>query len=179
LIPKIIFAAQSGTGKTTLLARLITYLSTLHVSTGYIKHHHGAIKSGKDSHIIKEAGSSRSILIADNTLLIEDPVPIMSQNSPEFLEFIVETYFKSMDLILIEGFKNNLTLPKVLIFRDGSGDKKWFFKQKNDKNIIAAVSDTLFSNTSPYPVFKFEDLKKLAEFICGYFKILPDDKEKT
>jgi len=177
LIPKIIFAAQSGTGKTTLITELIPYFNALHVPTGYIKHHHGSFESRKDSHIVREAGCNRSLLIANNVFIIEDPALVMSQNSPEFIDVIEKTYFKSVRLILIEGFKNNLILPKILIYRDGLGNEDWIFKQKNDKNIIAAVSDTLFSSTLPYPLFTFNELKPLAKFICLHFKLLTDTEK--
>ena len=177
MIPKIIFAAQSGTGKTTLIRELIPYFNTLHVSTGYIKHHHGRFESRKDSHIVSEAGCNRSLLLADNVLIIEDPAPVVSQNSPELIDVIEEIYFKSVRLILIEGFKNNLTLPKILIYRDGLGNKDWIFKQKDDENIIAAVSDTLFSRTLPYPLFTFNDLKPLVKFICVHFKLLTNTEK--
>ena len=172
----LLFAAQSGTGKTFLIERLVSHFSSRKILTGYIKHHHGAIINKKDSHLLKEAGVQRSLLIAQNTILIEDVPPSVPHSSSEFLDTIVGRYFNHVQLVLIEGFKNNLIYPKILISRDIPENQHWFLKHMDDKNIIAAVSEAKFFTFPPYPVFPFEDLNMLAGFICDYFNLYPVKK---
>ena len=64
--PVIGFAAYSGTGKTTLLTRLLPLLSGQGLRVGMIKHSHHDFeidKPGKDSYRLREAGAQQ-VLIA-------------------------------------------------------------------------------------------------------------------
>ena len=63
--PVIGFVAASGTGKTTLLSRLIPVLSERGLRCAVIKHSHHDFeidRPGKDSHRLREAGAGQVLL---------------------------------------------------------------------------------------------------------------------
>ena len=60
-LPLIGFAAWSGTGKTTLLSRLIPFLKAKGLRIGLIKHAHHTFDidyPGKDSYELRKAGAT-------------------------------------------------------------------------------------------------------------------------
>ena len=64
-LPVLGFVAFSGTGKTTLLSKLIPALRERGVRCAVIKHSHHDFeidKPGKDSHRLREAGADQVIL---------------------------------------------------------------------------------------------------------------------
>jgi molybdopterin-guanine dinucleotide biosynthesis protein B len=66
--PLLGFAAASGTGKTTLLTKLIPLLKKSGLRIGVIKHSHHNFeidKPGKDSYQLRKAGASPIMLISN------------------------------------------------------------------------------------------------------------------
>ena len=65
MIPLLAFAAWSGTGKTTLLKKLIPALCARGIRPGLIKHTHHDMdvdKPGKDSYELRKAGAAQTIV---------------------------------------------------------------------------------------------------------------------
>ena len=63
MIPLLAFAAWSGTGKTTLLKKLIPALCARGIRPGLIKHTHHDMdvdKPGKDSYELRKAGAAQT-----------------------------------------------------------------------------------------------------------------------
>ena len=68
MIPLLAIAAWSGTGKTTLLKRLIPELCALGLRPGLIKHTHHDMdvdKPGKDSYELRKAGAAQTIVASE------------------------------------------------------------------------------------------------------------------
>ena len=133
------FAAYSGTGKTSLLTQLIPLLINQGVRIAVIKHSHHDFEidqPGKDSYELHHAGSSqtlltskfRSVLIAENKPKIE---PVLSQE-------IQKLDLSTIDLVLVEGFRNEKSLTRIELHRPSLG-KPYLYP--GDDNIIALASD--------------------------------------
>jgi len=63
--PILGFAAYSGTGKTSLLEKLIPELSKLKIRTAVIKHSHHDFEidyEGKDSYRLRKAGANQLLI---------------------------------------------------------------------------------------------------------------------
>ena len=78
MIPLLAIAAWSGTGKTTLLKRLIPELCALGLRPGLIKHTHHDMdvdKPGKDSYELRKAGAAQTIVASEQrwALMTETP----------------------------------------------------------------------------------------------------------
>ncbi len=70
MIPLLAFAAWSGTGKTTLLKKLIPALCARGIRPGLIKHTHHDMdvdKPGKDSYELRKAGEAQTIVVKWST----------------------------------------------------------------------------------------------------------------
>ncbi|STF42731.1 molybdopterin-guanine dinucleotide biosynthesis protein B [Escherichia coli] len=78
MIPLLAFAAWSGTGKTTLLKKLIPVLCARGIRPGLIKHTHHDMdvdKPGKDSYELRKAGAAQTIVASQQrwALMTETP----------------------------------------------------------------------------------------------------------
>jgi len=103
-IPLIGFVAFSGTGKTTLLVKLIPLFKARGIKLGLIKHAHHSFdidQPGKDSYQLRKAGAS-PVLIASRhrwALMAEIERP---QNEPSLYDLIPHLLLPQdkLDLIL-------------------------------------------------------------------------------
>ena len=98
-LPLLGFAAYSGTGKTTLLCKIIPLLTAKGYRIGIIKHTHHNIdidKPGKDSFELRESGANQIVVASRNrtAIIIEKPD---STNEPELSEALVNLQTSSLD----------------------------------------------------------------------------------
>ena len=136
-IPVLAFAAYSGTGKTTLIERLVVSLKEKGLRVAVIKHDGHRFDmdhEGKDSWRFTQAGADLSIISsAEKTALIE-------QRELSFPQ--VAAMVRNVDLILVEGYKNE-PLTQIGICRKASG--KGFTAELS--RYIAVVTDTDIGDT--------------------------------
>lgn len=93
---------QPGSGKTTLVADLVTHLTGRGHKVGTIKHSshsHELDKPGKDSYIHRTAGASPAAMVTRKMAAVY--LPASKATRPESL---IERYFKDVDILLIEGW---------------------------------------------------------------------------
>ena len=152
-IPVIAFAAWSGTGKTTLIEKLIRELKSRSLRLAVIKHdgHKFEIDhEGKDSWRFTQAGADITMISsAEKTAYIEQ-----GNLSLEQLLGMVH----NVDLILVEGYKNK-DLPQIGIARAETG--KGFTAEP--EHFIALVSDMELE--TDIPCFGLNDINAIADFI--------------
>lgn len=137
-IPILGFAAASGTGKTTLLARLIPLLKQQGLKIGLIKHSHHNFeidKPGKDSFRLRAAGASPVMLVSSHRCAVitefEQPIePRLAEQLPTFANM-------ELDLILVEGFKAE-AFPKIELHRAELNNPLFY---PDDVNIVAVATD--------------------------------------
>ena len=160
MIPLLAIAAWSGTGKTTLLKRLIPELCALGLRPGLIKHTHHDMdvdKPGKDSYELRKAGASEQRW----ALMTETP------EKPELdLTWLVSRMDASrLDLVLVEGFKHE-AVPKILLFRQNSGHR--VEELVIDEHTIAVASDV--SIATSLPLLDLNDVPQIATFIVSWLE---------
>ena len=156
-IPVLAFAAYSGTGKTTLLEKVIRTLKRRGMRVAVIKHdgHDFTIdREGKDSWRFTQAGADISIISsAAKTALVE-------QRPLSFAQAAAMVH--DVDLILVEGYKQE-PLTQIGIFRKASG--KGF--TADISRYAAVVTDADMGDVN-IPRFGFEDIEELTEFIMNH-----------
>jgi len=165
-IPILGFSAFSGTGKTTLLRRLIPLLTAQGITTGVIKHAHHSFDidvPGKDSYEIRQAGAGQ-VLIASSQLMALMEVQDTNQSDPLLADLIPRLNTSNLDLILVEGFKHEL-LPKIELYRPSLAKPLLY---PNDDNIIAIASDTPLVDTPTIPQIDLNDTHSIATFIQNF-----------
>lgn len=164
--PLIGFAAYSGTGKTTLLTKLIPLLKKNKLRVGVIKHSHHAFDidyPGKDSYRIRRAGASPVLLVSRFRRAIisefESPrEPCLHQQL---------TYFdnEDLDIILVEGFKKE-NFPKIELHRP-SLEKPLLFPE--DDSIIAIACDQKPLGSVSIPILDINEPEQICRFILERF----------
>ncbi len=165
-IPILGFAAFSGTGKTTLLVRLIPLLKKQGKRIGLIKHAHHSFdvdQPGKDSHLLRQAGASPVMVVSEKrrAIIYESPQP-EEVHLQEQLKYLA---CHDLDLILVEGFKHE-DFPKIELHRPAL-EYPLLFPQ--DPNIIAVASDQALPCHCPLPLLDLNSPRKIADFILHEF----------
>ncbi len=153
-IPVIGFAGFSGTGKTTLIEKLIPALNARGLAVAVIKHDAHGLKfdhEGKDSRRFSIAGAKYSLVSGPGqaAMFVNG-----EQSVREMIEMIPDA-----DLIIVEGYKHE-NMPKIGLCRKATG--KGFTDEPD--NFCAIVTDTEGLNTE-VPVFGFEETEKLSEWL--------------
>lgn len=165
-IPLLGFVAYSGTGKTTLLEKLIPKLGEHGIRIGLIKHAHHDFDidiPGKDSYRLRKAGAQQ-VLVASNTrqaLIIENQDV---KKEPDLTQCIASLETDKLDLILVEGFKH-VTYPKLEINRSTHVQP---FMYPNDSNIIAVISDVELDLANNVTGIDLNNLEDITDFILSY-----------
>lgn len=160
--PIISVVARSGTGKTTLLIKLIAELKSRGYRVGAIKHdaHKFEIDhEGKDSWRMTQAGADTMVVASTEKIALVKQ--ISPQEAPS-LEEMVAAYCGDLDIILTEGFKYG-ACPKIEVHRQACGHPLICRGDNNDPNLIAVASDTALQ--IDVPVYDLDDVVSLAELL--------------
>ena len=161
--PVLGFAAYSGTGKTTLLEKLIPLLTAQSIRIGVIKHAHHQFdidKEGKDSYRLRHAGAGQMLIASKNrwALITETP----EQDDVPDLQYLIDQLDQSkLDLILVEGFKH-VAFDKIELHRRETN--KPFIYPKDD-SIIAIATDTPDACMTNLPLLDINRPESVVNFI--------------
>ena len=165
--PILGFAAYSGTGKTTLLTKIIPLLKDRNIRLGIIKHAHHEFdidQPGKDSYKLRKAGAERMLIASSKrwALMVENEA---NDPEPSLQALIDELNAKSLDLILVEGFKHE-NYPKIELHRS---DLNKEFMHPNDSSILAVATDTDQGDNIPIRQLDINSPSQIVTFICDNF----------
>jgi len=162
-IPIFSIVAYSGTGKTTLLVKLIKVLKHRGIRLAVIKHdaHEFEIdREGKDSWQFTQAGADVTAVISTTKAAVIESRPV---DIDDLLRKITD-----VDIILTEGYKTG-PWPKIAVSRLGSD------LPIPAEDCLAIVTDTPDSSGN-VPAFGLEDTADLADFIIGQTKLTNNSK---
>lgn len=164
MTPVLAISAWSGTGKTTLLKKLIPALCDKGIRPGLIKHTHHNMdvdKPGKDSYELRKAGAAQTMVASSQRWALMTETP---DEAPLDLAYLVSRMDHSLlDLLLVEGFKHE-AVPKILLFRRDAGHD--IAELTLDEHVIAVASD--IGLDLPVPVLDLNDVDGIAEFIVTW-----------
>jgi len=155
------FLATSGTGKTTLLERLIPELTSRGLAVGLVKHcsrEFDIDHPGKDTYRLKRAGACRVAI--SNARLLGLVSDLSAPLSPEEL---ARTHFADCDVVLVEGHRG-AGIPKIIVERQGA--PKGLIDAANLSGVVAEVNDLAEPRIMGVRHFGLEDIPALADFIC-------------
>ena len=164
-LPLLGIAAWSGTGKTTLLERLLPALRRRGLRVAVIKHaHHGfdVDQPGKDSHRLRQAGASPMVVAsrARVALMMETP----GRDEADLAELIDMVRPRRPDLVLVEGFKA-WPLPKLELYRPEVGKS---LRAVEDRWVRAVASDAALALPEGVESLDLNDLKALTDWIAAW-----------
>ena len=165
-IPVLGFAAYSGTGKTTLLEKILPLLTARDIRTGVIKHAHHTFEidhEGKDSYRLRKAGAQQMLIGSSRrwALMVET-----TQKPKDTLhELIRYLDHDHLDLILVEGFKPE-RIPKIELVRPQLRHPLFY---PEDRSIIAVATDAELPVKTSLPVLHLNDAGEITAFIMQHF----------
>jgi molybdopterin-guanine dinucleotide biosynthesis protein MobB len=161
-VPVVSVVAKSGTGKTTLLEKMISLLKTKGYRVGVVKHdaHRFDIdKEGKDSWRLTQAGADTMVISSPAKLAMVKQHEADKEPGPKE---ILGEYFKDVDIILTEGFKKN-SFPKIEVHRKERSSTLLCRGESHDTNLMAVASDEELD--IDVPVFDINDAAGICNFI--------------
>jgi molybdopterin-guanine dinucleotide biosynthesis adapter protein len=151
---------HSGSGKTTMLERLIPHLVSLGRPVSLIKHaHHGfdIDRPGKDSFRHRHAGCTEVLLASDARWALMHE--LRDEREPRLEDLLA--HLAPCDLVLIEGFKS-MAVPKIEVWRPSLGRAPLY---PHDRRIVAVASDERFA--APIPVVGLGDTEAIARVVLN------------
>lgn len=168
--PLLGFAAYSGTGKTTLLVKLIPELKKRGLRIAVIKHAHHNFdvdKPGKDSYELRKAGAAPMLISSSRrtVIMIDNEV----EKEPELENLLEHISPESVDMVLVEGFKQ-WPFVKIELHREATGKPLMY---NDDKNIIAIAHDRGDKNAltdTDLPQLDLNNVEEIADFVLQFQK---------
>lgn len=136
MTPTILVVGASGSGKTTIIERLVPALSARGLVVGTIKHASRGFdvdRPDKDSARHFRAGAAATLLVGP------DEQVLFRRGQPRDLRDLVAASFGNCDLVLAEGFSWERE-PKVLVHRAGQGVKDL---PPSEETIVAMTDEPL------------------------------------
>lgn len=161
MIPIVAISAWSGTGKTTLLKKLIPALCNAGLRPGLIKHTHHNMDidiPGKDSYELRKAGATQTIVASSQRWALITETPDKEQLDLAWLVSRMDT--SKLDLVLVEGFKHE-PIAKIALFRQNCGYS--IDDLSLDDNVIAIASDVVMETS--LPLLDLNNIPQIVAFI--------------
>ncbi|MFO7770635.1 MAG: molybdopterin-guanine dinucleotide biosynthesis protein B [Roseovarius gahaiensis] len=147
-------------GKTGLMERLVTEITSRGISVSTVKHAHHTFDvdhPGKDSHRHRVAGATEVLLASRNRFALMHE--LRNEDEPSLSELLQK--LAPVDLVLIEGYKRD-SHPKVEAHRTVTGNP---LIAPDDPTVRAVASDTPLNLDRP--VFDLDDTTVIADFILS------------
>lgn len=151
----ICFVGKSGTGKTTLIVKVIENLSNKGYKIGTIKHHNHTThfdQEDKDTYKHYMAGAQKVIISSPAGYGV-----FVKVEEELTLEQIMQLH-KDMDLVIVEGFKREGVNKIEIVRKERSYDRIC-----SDEEVIAVVSNIEIDTQKP--CFGIEDIGNICNFI--------------
>lgn len=168
--PLLGFAAYSGTGKTTLLRKLIPELKQRGLRVAVIKHAHHQFdvdQPGKDSYELRKAGAAPMMISSSRRTVIM--IDHEQEQEPDLQQLLAQMPAENVDMVLVEGFKQ-WPFAKIELHRDETG-KPLIFPE--DSNIIAIAHDNSTKSAitqSTLPKLNINNVAAIADFVVDYYQ---------
>jgi len=167
-VPLVGFAAFSGTGKTTLLLKLLPLLKGAGLRIAVVKHAHHAFEMdqpGKDSYRLRTAGADEMLVAGRCRIGWIRECPD-HQQEPGLTEVLSVLEPERLDLVLVEGFKGE-RFPKIELHRPAMGRPLFF---PTDPSIVAIATDEgeLAFDPGGLPHLSINDPAGIAEFVLQF-----------
>ena len=147
-------------GKTGLMERLVTEITSRGISVSTIKHAHHSFDvdhEGKDSFRHRQAGATEVLLASRNRFALMHE--LRQEQEPSLDDLLPR--LSPVDLVLIEGYKRDQH-PKIEAHRAETGNP---LIAPDDPTIRAVARDT--PRALDRPVFDLDDTTAIADFVLA------------
>lgn len=157
--PKV-FAVSGikNSGKTTLVSKLVTALTSMGYKVGVIKHDGHEFKAdheGTDSYKHKAAGAQNVIVYSKTKLMM-----VQDLEAPDINEII--KLQQHMDIIILEGMKYS-SFPKIEVVRKAISQQIVC-----DPSTLLAVATDVPIEVKGVPIIPLDDFEKILDVVLNY-----------
>lgn len=152
----------SGSGKTSLVTRLIPVLIARGLEVSTLKHAHHDFdvdQPGKDSHSHRQAGAAEVMISSGRRWALMHEL----RDEEEFPLPALVARMTPVDLLLIEGFKSEAH-DKIEVFRPSAGRDPLY---PGDPHIVAVASDAPLDGLDR-PRLDLNDTEAIAAFVVAH-----------
>ena len=163
--PVVGFLARTGTGKTTLLKKLLALFSQQGLRVGVVKHaqrHFDIDQPGKDSFELRQAGAKQMLIGS------EDHWALMVEAEPDqtltLQDHIGHLCHENLDLVLVEGFAID-GVKKIELIRPKLGNQPFFL---HDNEVVAIATDGALDLSTELPLLDLNNPEIIAAFITEH-----------
>ncbi|MFT5258608.1 MAG: molybdopterin-guanine dinucleotide biosynthesis protein MobB [Saprospiraceae bacterium] len=166
-IPVLGLCAFSGTGKTTLLAKVLPLLNERGLRVGVVKHAHHQFEidhEGRDSYLLRKAGASQIAIASQTRRAYIEELP-SEEKQPELSDALALLKPGNIDLVISEGFKL-APIPKIELHRAGQGNP---LMCEQDLHIFAIAVDEKLPLSRNIPQLDLNDVESFTQFIVDWF----------
>lgn len=172
-LPILGFAAFSGTGKTTLLVKLLAVLRARGYRVGVVKHAHHSFeidKPGKDSYELRKAGAVQTLVGSRRRWALVAETE--DEREPRLDDLLRHLDQDVLDFILVEGFKAE-RFPKIELHRPNLGRP---LLHPDDDSIVAIACDAFLPVKTSLPLLDLNQPESIADFVVEF--LVGPDKAK-
>lgn len=167
LVPVLGFVASSGTGKTTLLRKVLPILCEAGLAVGMVKHAHHEFEidyPGKDSFELRKAGAAQMLITSKQRWALM--VDHVYELEPPLNDVLLRLDQSSLDLIIVEGFKHE-RFSKIEVHRGGRDTPRVL---PHDDGIVAFASDAKPHELPPMqvPILDLNKPSQIADFVMEF-----------
>ena len=155
-------AGWSGSGKTSLMVRLLPELVGRGLSVSTMKHAHHAFdvdQPGKDSFEHRQAGATEVLVTSERRWALMREL----RGAPEAPMEELVARMTPVDLLLVEGFKHHAH-DKLEVFRRDVGKPLLCV---SDSRVVAVASDGAVPEAR-VPVMALDDTRAIADFVVAH-----------
>jgi molybdopterin-guanine dinucleotide biosynthesis protein B len=169
-VPVLGIAAYSGTGKTTLLRKMLPLLRARGLRVAMVKHAHHSFDTdipGKDSYELRRAGATQMLVASRHRWALVTETGDAAE--PRLDELLAHLDHDNLDAILVEGFKAE-SFPKIELHRPSQGQP---LLCTLDRSIIAIATDAPLGHAVGIPVLDLNRPDAIVAFILNDVLHLP------
>lgn len=155
--PAVCFVGRSGSGKTSLIERLVPLLRGRGYAVGVVKQHAQPTlvdQEGKDTWRFEKVGANPVAIVSNVQTAV-----FFQEERPLPLDVVLLRFFSDVDVVLVEGFSHS-DKPKIEVHRQARSDTL-----KCDPNrLLAVVTDRTWESL-PCRQFDWDQVEALADFL--------------
>lgn len=161
----VAFAGFSGSGKTTVIEKLIVALKARGQRVSVVKHAHQRFDidhAGKDTWRHREAGAFEVVIASNRRLAL---MREFEQEAQLSVHHLIAELYEGVDWVLVEGFKH-ADLLKIEVWRPSLGHAARF---DEDDFIVAVATDepTQLQGKMLRPVFDLHHAEAIADWLMA------------
>lgn len=156
-----------NTGKTTLLAALVSELGSRGFKVSTVKHAHHAFDvdhEGRDSWKHRKAGTHETMVSSGRRWALMHE---LDKDENELTLAQIVSKMSPCDLVLVEGYKRD-SHPKIEVFGSGASGEPPIWP--DDPTVVALASDSPQPDCH-LPVLARDNVEAIAAFIIRYLKL--------